>query len=83
MADKNIGALWKRTNEKGEFFTGVLENEDGTKQKIVVFKNGYKNKDTQPDYMILKARETQDCYSFNGMTTKEDIPYDPVDDLPF
>lgn len=83
MADKNIGALWKRINEKGEFFTGVLENEDGTKQKIVVFKNGYKNKDTQPDYMILKARETQDGYSLNGMTTKEDIPYDPVDDLPF
>lgn len=83
MAKENIGALWKRTNEKGEFFTGVLENEDGTKQKIVVFKNGYKNKETQPDYMILKARETQEGYSFNGTTTKEDIPYDPVDDLPF
>lgn len=80
----NIGALWKRTNEKGEFFTGVLENEDGTKQKIVVFKNGYKNKDTQPDYMILKSRETQDGYSFNGTTDKSDIPYEmSSDELPF
>lgn len=53
----NIGALWKRTNDKGEFFSGVLDNEDGTKQKIVVFKNGYKDKDAKPDYLILKARE--------------------------
>lgn len=83
MSKDNIGALWKRTNEKGEFFTGVLEYEDGTKQKIIVFKNGYKNKDTQPDYMILKAREQQDGYSFNGLTTKDDVPYEPIDDLPF
>ena len=57
MNTNNIGALWKRKNEKGEFFTGVLNNEDGTKQKIVVFKNGYKDTETKPDYLILKAKE--------------------------
>jgi len=69
MAEKSIGALWKKANEKGEFFTGVLENEDGSKQKIVIFKNGYKQKDTQPDYLILKAREQQEDFNVN---TNED-----------
>lgn len=74
MAEKSIGALWKRQNDKGEFFTGVLENEDGSKQKIVIFKNGYKQKDTQPDYMILKAREQQT--DFNVTDTEDDgLPF--------
>ena len=73
MSDK-LGALWKKTNEKGEFFTGVLENEDGSKQKIVIFKNGYKQKDTQPDYLILKAKEQQD--NFNVVNTEDDgLPF--------
>lgn len=72
----NLGALWKKENKNGdEFFSGVLENEDGTKTKIVVFKNGYKSKDTQPDYMILRSKEKQDDFSF------DEPPYD--DDLPF
>lgn len=74
MSEKNIGALWKKTNEKGEFYTGVLENEDGSKKKIVVFKNGYKQKDTQPDFLILKAKEIQNDFAVNN---DEDL------DLPF
>lgn len=70
--DNKIGVLWKKTNEKGEFYTGVLDNEDGTKTKIVVFKNGYKDKETQPDYMILKSKEKQ-----------EDFKVDNDNDLPF
>ena len=78
MSEKNIGALWKKTNEKGEFYTGVLENEDGSKKKIVVFKNGYKQKDTQPDFLILKAKEIQKDFSMDDIgIVKND------DDLPF
>lgn len=70
----NIGALWKRTNDKGEFFSGVLDNEDGTKQKIVVFKNGYKDKDTKPDYLILKAREnSSNANSYD--ISDDDLPF--------
>ena len=72
MADKSIGALWKKANEKGEFFTGVLENEDKTKTKIVIFKNGYKKKDTQPDYLILKAKEEQKDFN---ITNDDDLPF--------
>lgn len=75
--ENKLGALWKNVNKNGdEFFTGVLENADNTKTKIVIFKNGYKNKDSQPDYMILKAREKQDNFEFN---TDEN----EFDDLPF
>lgn len=78
MSEKNIGALWKKTNEKGEFYTGVLENEDGSKKKIVVFKNGYKQKDTQPDFLILKAKEIQKDFSMDDIGIVEND-----DDLPF
>ena len=75
--ENKLGALWKNVHKNGdEFFTGVLENADNTKTKIVIFKNGYKNKDSQPDYMILKAREKQDNFEFN---TDEN----EFDDLPF
>ncbi len=75
--EDNIGALWRRENKNGdEFFSGVLDNEDGTKTKIVVFKNGYKNKDTQPDYMVLRSKDKQDDFNFNEPTFDDD-------DLPF
>ena len=80
--ENNIGALWKKENEKGEFFTGYIKLDNDEKIKIVVFKNNYKNKDTQPDYQILKAKEQ-----------KQDIQEDKIDgndvfeltsdDLPF
>ncbi len=73
-SNKNIGALWQKEGERGTYFSGVLENEDGTKTKIVVFKNNYKDSENKPDYVILKAKEKQDNYKFND---------DMNDDLPF
>lgn len=74
--EDNLGALWKRTNQNGdEFYTGVLENADGTKTKIVIFKNGYKNKDTQPDYIILRAKEKQQDFKFEENNTDDDLPF--------
>ena len=57
MKNENIDKLCKRTNEKGNFFSGVLNNEDGTKTKIVVFKNEYEDKQSKPDYLIVKHKE--------------------------
>lgn len=78
--DDNLGALWKKVRSNGdEFYTGVLENGDGTKTKIVVFKNGFKDKDSQPDFMILRAREQQSTFNFNENVQENDFE----DDLPF
>jgi hypothetical protein len=72
MGQKNekMGALW--VNEKGsnKYLTGELEIDKGTfkalgaafvtsdtaKVKVVVFKNGYKDKDSHPDWIIYKSK---------------------------
>ena len=69
---KTLGALWKKENEKGTFFSGVLENPDGTKLKIVVFKNDYKDAENKPDYFILKARDEQNNFKINN---SDDLPF--------
>lgn len=55
MADekkKDIGALWARESKKGDrFLTGHVTVGD-QKVEIVVFKNGYKSAENQPDYRI-------------------------------
>ena len=54
MPDKNdkIGALWQKETKNGdEYFSGVCEDE-----KIVVFRNNYKEKEQQPDFIIYRAR---------------------------
>lgn len=63
----DIGALWVRQSQKGDFYAGKITTDSGEEIKIVVFKNNYKNKENQPDYTILKS--------------KEEIQ--PNDDLPF
>ena len=72
MADKSIGALWKKQGNLGEYYTGNVEI-DGVKHKLVFFKNGFKEKETQPDFMIYKAREKQ----------QEETTQENDDDLPF
>lgn len=64
---KSIGALWVKNNAKGEFYAGSLDNEDGTKTKIIIFKNGYKDKDTKPDYLIYKANDTKNNVQDNDL----------------
>ena len=53
--DDKIGALWQKSSDKGDYFTGEVEIA-GTKQRIVVFVNGYKDSDAKPDYVIYKSR---------------------------
>jgi len=53
--EEELGALWKRQSERGEYFTGSV-TLDGVKTEVVVFPNGYKRSDKHPDFRILKAR---------------------------
>ena len=55
----NIGALWIKKTSKATFLSGIIEDEEGNKTRIVVFKNKFKEKDIQPDYRILKAKEIE------------------------
>jgi hypothetical protein len=69
----NIGALWINKTNKATFMSGIIEDEEGKQTRIVVFKNKFKEKDNQPDYRILKARELEE---------KEDDE-ETTDELPF
>lgn len=54
--EKSIGALWIKTGNKGEYWTGNIELKDGTKQNVIVFRNTYK-KDKQPDLRIFEQKQ--------------------------
>lgn len=68
----NIGALWIKKTDKVTFMSGTIEDEDGNKTRIVVFKNKFKEKDNQPDYRILKARELEEK---EEEETADDMPF--------
>jgi len=53
--DEKLGALWAKTSERGDYFTGEIEI-DGAKQKIVVFANSFKDTEQKPDFIIYKSR---------------------------
>jgi uncharacterized protein (DUF736 family) len=53
--EEELGALWKKSNERGEYFTGSV-TVDNVKLDVVVFPNGYKREERHPDFRILKAR---------------------------
>ena len=53
--EEELGALWRKQSERGEYFTGSV-TVDGVKVDLVVFPNGYKKSEKQPDFRILKAR---------------------------
>lgn len=53
--EEELGALWRKQSERGEYFTGSV-TLDGVKVDLVVFPNGYKKSEKQPDFRILKAR---------------------------
>lgn len=80
MADNDrIGAIWKGKDGK-DYFTGSIEGPlnlgEGEKLKIVVFKNQRKEKDTQPDYNILKSKPRE-----GGQGTAKQGDFDS--DIPF
>lgn len=52
----NIGALWIKENQKGDFYKGFITLENEEKINIVVFKNNYKKNEKQPDFQILKSK---------------------------
>ena len=57
--NEELGALWKRTSQQGQkYLAGHIKvGEFGEEQtvKVVVFQNGHKNNDKQPDFRMYKS----------------------------
>jgi uncharacterized protein (DUF736 family) len=58
--NEELGALWKRTSQQGQkYLAGHIKvGEFGEEQtiKVVVFQNGHKNNDKQPDFRMYKSK---------------------------
>ena len=53
---KDIGALWEKETKNGQLFlAGQINGQD-----VVIFKNGYKEKDKQPDWKVYPAQKKQE-----------------------
>ena len=84
MAKRNkLGALWSReTRSGGNLLKGVLDI-DGKKIDIVIWANGYKENDRQPDFYIY-----EDDYRKQQAAQSSEFPEgsgsnDDGDEIPF
>jgi len=80
MAENSIGALWLKDGKAGKYMTGEVE-VNGEKQRIVVFKNTYKQQDKQPDYRILAARPKDASEQASQQPAQPSGDFE--DDIPF
>ena len=51
---EEIGAIWKRVGQKGEYFTGSVMI-DGIAREIRMFPNDYKKLDKHPDFKVFAS----------------------------
>lgn len=57
---REVGALWKKKNDKGSYCTGyIITDELGkkVKQRVVMFSNKDKNNEKSPDFVIYLSVE--------------------------
>lgn len=69
---REIGALWKKKNDKGSYCTGYLITDElgkKVKQRVVMFSNKEKNNEKSPDFVIYLSLE-QNADSSNSQNTK-------------
>jgi len=76
---KKIGALWLNESKSGtKYMKGIIELGDGHEPlKVVIFKNNYKERDAQPDYVMY---ESTPATGGEPRTTRDDAF---EDDVPF
>jgi len=81
-----LGALWKKTSQKGEVFMSGEIEINGVKTKIVVFKNSHKEQERHPDYNIILSEEREQRATQEQVTEPKQVAHDPeirIEDIPF
>lgn len=60
----NLGSLWLKQGKNNKYLSGKVTlqgpNGETITQNIIVFKNKYKEKENQPDYLIFKPFNHQE-----------------------
>lgn len=60
--DREVGALWKKSNAKGSYCTGYIVSDElgnKVKQRVIMFSNKTKSNDKSPDFIIYLSNETE------------------------
>lgn len=71
MKKIRILSFWKNTTKEGEMY---LSASFGQGRKVMIFKNKYKNKDTDPDYVAYLC-EDEKQESVAEKTNTEATPF--------
>jgi uncharacterized protein (DUF736 family) len=50
--DEELGALWSKTSDRGEYLTGTINGV-----RVICFREREKRNPKGPDWRVLKARE--------------------------
>ena len=79
--NREVGALWKKKNEKGSYCTGYVTIDElgqKTKRRVIMFANKQKNKDSSPDFIIYFSNEENGDKKpvANNKPDNDDIPED-------
>lgn len=75
--ERELGALWIRKGNKGEYMTGTIKLGD-TVTEIVCFTNQHKKDAKHPDWRILRSVPRDQAESAQPGTEKispDDIPF--------
>lgn len=81
---EKIGALWLGKSDKGtNYMSGVIQDSEGNDIRVIVFKNGYKEEDKHPDYVVYLSKERQTEKPANGNGKGKKVSKKPTgDDVP-
>jgi hypothetical protein len=71
---KKIGALWIGNGKNGKFMSGRIELSEDEELRVLVFKNGFKEKPSQPDYVIYEPKDEDNRASGFPGDDKDDDP---------
>jgi hypothetical protein len=66
-----LTGLWRKQGQKGEFLAGNLSG----RASLLVFPNSYKQKDSDPDYMVYIAQNEPKDRAPKAEISNEDIPF--------
>jgi len=76
-----IGALWLSQGKKGNFLSGRIELDAENEIRVIVFKNDFKEKDNQPDYIIYEPQAEEQAQAERQSAERKFQASD--DDIPF
>jgi uncharacterized protein (DUF736 family) len=71
-----IGACWKKVADTGTYLSGQIEI-NGEKININIYTNKFKEKETQPDFVIYKQKPKQTVKPNPelGEVPQEEVPW--------